>query len=270
MKPARFILLTIFLAIPMLYPAAQESDRQKLNEQLWEATRTGDLAAVKSLLDRGADVNAKFRYDQTPLFKAAERGHTEIVKLLLERGAEVNIKDTFYGATPITWAIDKGHTETVGALLEKGAEGADGALLEGARRGNSALVRIVLATKKARPETLTAALAVASASEEKAEIVAALKEAGAAPPLEVDADTLRSYAGRYKNEQGFAVAINFESGKLIAAVTGQPNLTLMAVDRTTFRPAEFDGLTFTFVSEGDRVTGFNLKQGANTTLFKRE
>ena len=57
--------------------------------------RKGDLAATTALLDQGADVNAKFRYGTTALFKAAERGHVEIVKLLLARGADATVKDTF-------------------------------------------------------------------------------------------------------------------------------------------------------------------------------
>ena len=60
---------------------------------------------VTALLDKGADVNAKFRYGTTALFKAAERGNTEVVKVLLARGADVSVKDTFYGATAMTWAL---------------------------------------------------------------------------------------------------------------------------------------------------------------------
>ena len=72
-----------------------------------EAVRKGDAAAVTALLDKGADVNAKFRYGATALFKAAERGNTEVVKVLLARGADVTVKDTFYGATAMTWALDE-------------------------------------------------------------------------------------------------------------------------------------------------------------------
>jgi hypothetical protein len=43
----------------------------------------------------------------------------------------------------------------------------------------------------------------------------------------------------------------------------------MSVDQTTFRPVDFDGITVTFNVEGGKVTGFALKQGANTTQLKR-
>ena len=54
--------------------------KQELNDQLFEAVRKGDAAAVTAALDRGADVNAKFRYGATALFKAAERGNAEVVE----------------------------------------------------------------------------------------------------------------------------------------------------------------------------------------------
>ena len=46
-------------------------------------------------------------------------------------------------------------------------------------------------------------------------------------------------------------------------------LTLFSLDQTTFRPAEFDGATFTFKVEAGKVTGIELKQGTNTRLLKR-
>ena len=60
-----------------------QNTKQELNDQFWEAVRKGDASAVTTLLDKGADVNAKFRYGATALFKAAERGNVEIVKILL-------------------------------------------------------------------------------------------------------------------------------------------------------------------------------------------
>ena len=74
-------------------------------EALSAATRKGDAAAVKKLLDEGVDVNTKYRYNRTALSFAADRGHVDVVKVLLERGADVNAKDTFYGATALLWAI---------------------------------------------------------------------------------------------------------------------------------------------------------------------
>ena len=90
LRAAAVLPLVILLAV-----ASVAQTNQSLNDQLWEAARTGDAAAVKELLAKGVDVNARFRYGQTALFKAAERGHAEVVKILLANGADVNVRDTF-------------------------------------------------------------------------------------------------------------------------------------------------------------------------------
>src|ERR1044072_9164034 len=106
---------TTLVAPARVLTAVAQEPKQELNNQLYEAARKGDVAEVKAVLDKGADVNAKFRYGATALFKAAERGHTEVVKLLIERGADVTVKDTFYGATAMTWALNKEHTGVIRA-----------------------------------------------------------------------------------------------------------------------------------------------------------
>ena len=65
-----------------------------LDKQLLEAAQAGDTRAVKDLIDRGTDVNAKNYWGHTALMLAARYGYTEIVKLLLEYGADANIQNT--------------------------------------------------------------------------------------------------------------------------------------------------------------------------------
>ena len=48
---------------------------------------------VKSLIDEGADVNAKNKYGSIALMIALEEGHKEICELLIANGADVNAKD---------------------------------------------------------------------------------------------------------------------------------------------------------------------------------
>src|SRR5215204_6668362 len=260
--------LSALLALALALSAAAQDPKQALNEQLYEAARKGDPAEVKAVLDRGADVNAKFRYGATALFKAAERGHTEVVKLLIERGADVNVKDTFYGATAMTWALDKGHNGVVRAILAKSAEDAGDVLLAGVRSGNAELVSAALETGKVPAGTLTAALVVAGADEKKAAVAEQLRKAGAQPPPALDAATLQSYAGKYKGDPGPEINFELKDGRLVGTGGGGP-LTLFPLDQTTFRPAEFDGLTFTFKVEAGKVTGVDFKQGPNTRLLKR-
>ena len=268
MRPRKpLLLLVALLLIPLATPA--QNSKQELNDQFWEAVRKGDLAAVTALLDKGADVNARFRYGTTALFKAAERGHTDVVKLLLARGADASVEDTFYHATAMTWALDNKHFEVVRALLEKDASSVNDVLLTGVREGNVELVSVAIQKGGLKPETLTAGLVLATADQKNAEIAEMLKKAGAVPPPEIDPATLQSYVGKYKADPGPEIAITFKDGKLFAAPPGQPPILLMAVDKISFKPAAFDGLVFTFTVEGGKTTGIAFKQGPNTTQLKR-
>lgn len=267
MRPIQFARSIAIMLMPLTLVA--QNSKLELDDQLWEATRKGDLAAVTALLDKGVDVNAKFRYGTTALFKAAERGHVSVVKLLLDRGADVSVKDTFYGATAMTWALNNKHTEVVRALLEKDPTGGGEVLMTGARQGNLELVRVALDKGGLKPEVLTAALANSIDDKDKAEITELLKKAGATPPLEIDGPTLQKYLGRYKPEQGAEIVFSLQDGKLLASPTGQRPFAMMALDKTTFKPVAFDAITVVFVSEGDKVTSFTLKQGQTTTVFKK-
>jgi hypothetical protein len=260
--------LFLFSLLALLPLQAATNQKQELNDQLFEAVRKGDVAAVTAALDRGADVNAKFRYGTTALFKAAERGHTEIAKLLLERGADVKVKDTFYGATAMTWALDNDHFEVVNLLLQKGADGADDVLLAGTRGSNAELVKIALDSGRVKPETMTLALATSEGNEKNAAIVEMLKKAGAVPPPVIEPAVLQSYVGKYKGDPGPEIVVTIKEGKLFASL-GRDGAPLMAIDKTTFRPLGFGGITLAFNLEADKVTGMAFKQGPNTTQLKR-
>src|SRR5687767_12132789 len=128
-----FVLQKVFplLLLTLLFAQTPAPSKQEMNDQLFEAVRKGDAAAVTAALDRGADVNAKFRYGATALFKAAERGNADVVKVLIDRGADVKVKDTFYQATAMTWALDGNHVNVVRMLLQKDGEVVDDVLMTG-------------------------------------------------------------------------------------------------------------------------------------------
>jgi len=258
----------LFSLLVLLFPQTQTNPKQELNDQLYEAVRKGDPAAVTAALDKGADVNAKFRYGTTALFKAAERGNAEVTKVLLERGAELNVKDTFYGATALSWALQNDHINVVSLLLAKGADGADDVLMSGVQEKKEEVVKMALATGKIKPDALTAALAMSMNANTPA-ISDLLKKAGATPPLEVDAATLQSYAGKYKGETGPEATISVKDGKLVVAGFGRDVIPLMALDKTTFRPVAFAGITFAFNVEGEKVVSMTFKQGATSNVMKR-
>jgi hypothetical protein len=268
MKIRRQFFLAFFLLFGSISTFGQ-GPKQELNDKFFEAVRKGDLAATTALLDQGADVNAKFRYGTTALFKASERGHLEIVKLLLARGADASVKDTFYGATALTWALDNDHLEVVTVLLQKAPTESGDVLMSGVREGKPALVKIALDSGNLKPEALTPALVVASDDKDKGEILEMLKKAGAVPPPVVDAALLQSYAGKYKAEDGTEMLITATDGKLSALPTGQRPFVLMPLDTTSFRPLAFEGIVITFRSDAGNTTGMELKRGKDTTQLKR-
>jgi len=259
----------LFSLAGLLFFQTATPSKQELNDQLFEAVRKGDVAAVTSALDRGADVNAKFRYGTTALFKAAERGNPEITKILLDRGADVKVKDTFYGATAMSWAIDGKHVQVVRLLLEKSADEIEDVLLAGVRESNTDLVKVALDRGGLQPESLTAALAVSSADEKNAAITEMLKKAGAKAPPQVDVATLQTYAGKYKGDPGPEATISVKDGKLFVGGFTRELQPLFAIDNTTFRPVNFGGITLTFNVEAGKVTSMTFKQGTTATPMKR-
>jgi len=256
-----------FFLFSLLALLFTQNTKQELNDQLFEAVRKGDAAAVTALLDKGADVNAKFRYGQTALFKACERGHANVVKVLLERGADVTVKDTFYNSNARYWAISNNHAEVVRLLFEKDPTGVDEVLMFGVNNSNESLVKAALDKGGAKAQTLTGALVAAGSDPKNAGIIEMLKKAGAVPPIEIDAATLQSYAGKYKADPGPEFSVEVKDGNLF--VNAGQTIRMIALDKTTFRPLEFEGITISFNVENGNVTGLAFKQGPNTTQMKR-
>ena len=58
----------------------------------------GDVDAVRELLCRRADVNARDRYGQAGLMLAAHAGHRDVVETLIEHGADLNATAKFQTA----------------------------------------------------------------------------------------------------------------------------------------------------------------------------
>ncbi|HKY42361.1 MAG TPA: ankyrin repeat domain-containing protein [Pyrinomonadaceae bacterium] len=262
------LLKILLFSLALVVSQTPAPSKDQLNEQLFEAVRKGDAAAVTAALDRGADVNAKFRYGTTALFKAAERGNADVAKVLIDRGVDVKVRDTFYQATAMTWALDGNHVNVVRLILEKNGDAVEDVLMAGVRGGNEEYVKMALDRGGAKPQTLTVAWVISSSDAKTANIAEMLKKAGATPPIEVDAATLQSYAGKYKGEPGPEFTIVAKEGILFANGLGRGELRLMPLDKTTFRPLAFN-VTLTFNVDAGKVTGIAFKQGQNTTQMKR-
>lgn len=76
---------------------------------------------IKSLLRKGADVNARNFYEQTPIYEAIKNINIETVKLLIKSGAEVNAYDE-NGETPLFKAVSKKNSEIMKLLIKNGAD----------------------------------------------------------------------------------------------------------------------------------------------------
>ncbi len=252
--------------------AATSLRAQDLAEQLFAAARKGEAAAVKALLTKGVDVNAKARYDRTALSFAAHRGHVEVVKMLLDHGAALDVKDTFYGASALSLASSEGHIAVVKLLLDKGAPGGEELLMNAAFGGRTELAGVVLEKGGVSAETLSAALVVATRLKRPA-IVELLQKAGAKPPppadFAVNLETLKRYEGLYRSDRGMEFTVAVQGGKLTWQPSGGKPGDLGAVNATTFRPAATPEETITFHLEGDKVTGFTARRGPMQFDFRK-
>ena len=244
-------------------------DKTALNDELLAATRKSNLELVKSLLAKGADVDAKSPYGATPLFFACDRSNVEMVKLLLDAGANPNVQDTFYKATPLGWASGKGNAEVLRLLVEKGAKEIEMALRFGINGNHAALVKAALGKGKFSQEQLDKFLATAK-SKNNNDVAELLKAAGAKDtvPFTVSADKLKSYEGKFKNDN-LTILVALKDGKLIGSANGG-DLTLVPVKEHVFEAAEQDGMSLTFTVEADKVTSATLKNGTFQTILKKE
>src|SRR5688572_4236345 len=71
------------------------------NPALLDAVKKGDVAAVRSLLESGADANTAQGDGLSVLHLAAQQGSVEIAKLLIGRGANLEAKTRIGGYTPL-------------------------------------------------------------------------------------------------------------------------------------------------------------------------
>lgn len=104
---------------------------RRMNRILWEVTSSktpfitaiiaGQQHTVRTLLEKGADVNAQNDEGQTALMAAVSFGHEAITRLLLEYGAELNIRAT-NGETALSAAASRGFDRLVRMLVASGAE----------------------------------------------------------------------------------------------------------------------------------------------------
>ena len=104
-----------------IYPASPGFPPVSLETQLLNAARQSDSAAVRALLEAGADVDALDDDEKTALMHAARRGNSAIVEELLAAGASPNASDE-RGQTALIIAAQDGKERIVVALLAAHAD----------------------------------------------------------------------------------------------------------------------------------------------------
>jgi len=141
-----WLAVILVLALPPGVGIATAND--SLDEQLMEAADRGDLVEVKSLLDKGANIDARDGLGRTALTEAAEQGDLEIVRLLLSKGADVKA-NADSGWPALTKAAARGHLELARLLLDNGVpiDAKD-------RNGSTALMKATRQGVRGRTEIL--------------------------------------------------------------------------------------------------------------------
>ncbi|NRA04270.1 MAG: ankyrin repeat domain-containing protein [Myxococcales bacterium] len=88
------------------------------SDTLEVAIRVGDLAAVRSLLSEGADVDLRDAQGRTPLQLAAAEGQETVVRVLLAAGADPGL-DASSGNSALAAAAAAGQIETAALLVQQ-------------------------------------------------------------------------------------------------------------------------------------------------------
>ena len=101
-------------------PTAPKPNAKKqaaLDEQLIAAAWKNDLRRARTLIDQGADVNAKDNTVQSAYLISTSEGYLELLNLTLRHGADIDSKDSFNG-TGLIRAADRGHADIAGRLIQ--------------------------------------------------------------------------------------------------------------------------------------------------------
>lgn len=112
-------LLAALLAAAALTGCGDDSSPR--DEDMIAAARAGDVDQARSLIEQGADVNAKDAREESAYLIATVNGNLELLELTLRNGADVNAKDSYNG-TGLIRAADAGQVEVVRRLLRAGID----------------------------------------------------------------------------------------------------------------------------------------------------
>lgn len=132
MKMVKALMMVIALSIPVATFAMDGEQQVKYTEAL----RDGNVKLVKKMLDSGVDVNEKF-FAWSAIQVASNKGQLAVVKLLVQKGADVNYQHPMTKMTAFHLAAYENYPELVKFLAANGAD------LSLKLRGDVSIVRAV-------------------------------------------------------------------------------------------------------------------------------
>jgi ankyrin repeat protein/mono/diheme cytochrome c family protein len=118
---------------------------------LLDAVKVGDVATVKALLAKQADVAAAEADGTTALHWAVENDNDALVALLLEAGAKAQVVNR-HGIAPLHRAATNGNASIINRLLTAGADAnfatpaGESPVMMAARTGNTAAIETLIAS----------------------------------------------------------------------------------------------------------------------------
>lgn len=124
----------VVLALWLPFTAFALTDDEQV--EYTDALRSGNVKVVKKFLDEGTDVNYT-SFAWSALQMAAGKGQLAAVKLLVEHGANVNYQHPITKMTALHLAAYEGYNDVVQYLLEHGADP------NIKLRGNVSILRVV-------------------------------------------------------------------------------------------------------------------------------
>jgi len=117
MKIVKALMMVIALSIPFAASAMEGEQQVKYTEAL----RDGNVKLVKKMLDSGVDVNEKF-FAWSAIQVASNKGQLAVVKLLVQKGADVNYQHPMTKMTAFHLAAYENFPELVKFLAANGAD----------------------------------------------------------------------------------------------------------------------------------------------------
>jgi outer membrane protein assembly factor BamB len=243
---------------------------------LLDAAQQNDLPGVTRALERGANVNAKTRYNATALVFASMNGNLDMVKVLGERGADLTVQDTFYGFNPIFAAMTGGHIDVIRYLIEKGSPGAPETLALAIQRKNLPLIKAALARTEISDQIVAAthAFALKNGDTEMATTVQSVMSARSVAAnliVTIPPATLQAFTGTYRQQAtGQTLVVTVKDDQLSVTLTPGPTAAMLfATSESSFVSPGMPAAGLTFERRGDVVERALLRNRGSTLELTR-